>query len=104
MAQPRGDLDLAQEAIAADGVGELRLEQLQRDLAAVAEIVGEGDGGHPAAPDHALDAVAAGERRTEACGVRHWATSIPEPRGEARIWRSRDSLASVVRIARGAMD
>ena len=66
MAEPRGDLDLAQEALAADGVGELGLEQLDRDLAAVAQIVGEVDGRHPAAADLALDPVAAGERRTEA--------------------------------------
>ena len=66
MAEPRGDLDLAQEAIGPDGVGELRLEQLDGDLAAVPQVVGEIDGGHPAAADHALDAVAAGERRTEA--------------------------------------
>ena len=66
MAEPRGDLDLAQEALGPDGVGELGLEELDGDLATVAQVVGEIDGRHPAAADHALDAVAAGERRTEA--------------------------------------
>ena len=65
MVQPRRDLDLAQEALAADGVRQLGLEQLDRDLAAMAQVVGEVDGRHSAAADHALDLVAAGERRTE---------------------------------------
>ena len=65
MAQPRGDLDLAQEAIRAHGVRELGLEQLDGDLATMPDVVGEIHGGHPAAADHALDAIAAGERRSE---------------------------------------
>ena len=53
--QPR----LAQEALAeAHVLGEVRREQLQRDVAVEREIVGAIDDAHPAAAEQRLDPVA----------------------------------------------
>jgi hypothetical protein len=54
----RRDLDLAQEPRGADGLRELGLDELDRDLAAMAQVVGQIDDGHPTAADLALDPVA----------------------------------------------
>ncbi len=59
MRESRGDLDLALEARAIDGSRDARVDGLDRDLAAVAQVVGEVDGPHPAAPDLTDDAIAA---------------------------------------------
>src|SRR5678815_5587471 len=59
MAQLRGDPDLAQEAIDADGTGQLGMENLDRDLALVTEVPGEPDGRHAPAADLLLDRVPA---------------------------------------------
>ena len=45
----------------AEGAGELGVEHLQGDGAVVAEVLGEVDGGHSAAAELALDAVAIGQ-------------------------------------------
>ena len=45
-----GDLDLGQEALGADDGGELGAEHLDRDVAVVAQVVGEVDRRHAAAP------------------------------------------------------
>ncbi len=58
MLQVGGDLDLGQEAIAADDGAELGVEDLDRDLAAVLQVLGEVDGGHAALAELALEAVA----------------------------------------------
>jgi hypothetical protein len=63
-------LDLGQEALAPDHRGELRLEDLERDLALVLEVLGEVDGGHPTLAEPLLDAVAAVQGRREAFGLR----------------------------------
>ncbi len=57
--QARGDLDLALETRAVDGSRDARVHGLDRDLAPMAQVVGEVDGPHSAAPDLADDAVAA---------------------------------------------
>ena len=61
MIQPRGDLDFAQEALAADHRGNLRLQHLDRHLPPVPDIVGEIDGRHAAGADLGFDAVAIGQ-------------------------------------------
>ena len=61
MGEPSGDLDLAQEALGADGGSELGAQDLERDGPIVPEVAGEIDGGHAAASELALDAVAIGQ-------------------------------------------
>ena len=61
MLQPGGDADLLEEPVRSEGGGEVGAEDLQGDLAVVAEVVGEVHCGHPAAAELALDAVALGQ-------------------------------------------
>lgn len=49
--------DLLQKPLGAQHRGEFRAQHLERDLAVVAQVVGEVDGGHPAGADLALDPV-----------------------------------------------
>jgi hypothetical protein len=53
----RRGLDLAQEPLGADGVGQLGAQDLERDLAVVLDVVGEVDDSHAARAELALDAV-----------------------------------------------
>ena len=65
MVEPGRDLDLAEEAFGAEARGELRVQNLECDLAIVLEIVRQEHGGH-AAPSHlALNAVSVGKRGLE---------------------------------------
>ena len=63
-----GDLDLGQEALAAEDGGELGVEDLDRDLAAVLQVLGEIDRGHAALAQLAHEAIAVGQGRREAGG------------------------------------
>ena len=69
MLQLGGEADLALEAVGAEGEGELGEEELEGDRAVVAEVLGEVDDGHAAAPELALDGVAVGEGVAQ--GLRH---------------------------------
>ena len=72
MIQARDDVDLAQKSIRADRRGELRVQNLQRDVPMVFHVVGEIDRRHAAAADLALDAIASGQRALETAeGVVH---------------------------------
>ena len=64
--QVGGDLDLGQEPLAADHGGELGVQHLDGDLAAVPQVLGEVDDGHAALADLAVEAVAVGQGRGEA--------------------------------------
>ena len=66
MLQVGRGLDLGQEPLGADHGGELGAEHLERDLAVVAEVLGQVDGGHAAGAELALEAVAVGEGGLEA--------------------------------------
>ena len=95
MIQPRRDLDLAQEALAADRRGNLRLQDLDRDLPPVLDVVGQVDGGHAAGADLGLDAVAIGrgcrrpgESRAAYCAMA--AGSRPAAAGRHLTWSPRD--------------
>jgi hypothetical protein len=57
MLEPRGEVDLALEALKTDG-GELGMEDLQRDQPVVLEIPGEVDRGHASPAELALEPVA----------------------------------------------
>jgi len=59
--EARGDLDLLEESVGADDRAEFWVEDFEGDLAVVAEVLGEEDGGHASAGGFAVDAVAVGE-------------------------------------------
>ncbi len=61
MLQVRRRLDLGQEALGTDDGGQLGLQDLERDLALVLEVVGQVDGGHPALAELVPDDVAVGQ-------------------------------------------
>src|SRR5512143_4166789 len=61
MLKLRGRLDLAQESLTAEGGRELRVQDLDRDVAIVLEVVREINGCHAAGTKFALDAVAIGD-------------------------------------------
>ena len=69
MLEPGGEADLALETLGAEGGGELAEEHLEGDGPVVADVMGQVDGGHPAAAELALDGVAVGEGVAQA--VRH---------------------------------
>ena len=78
MLEAGGDLDLGEEAIAADDGAQLGVQDLDGDLAAVLQVLGEVDGGHAALAELALEAVAVGQGGGEALhGVRQ---------NEASMW------------------
>jgi hypothetical protein len=57
MLQPRNDLYLLEEAPDADSVGQLLLEDLDRDGTPVPGVLGEEDDSHAALSELAVDAV-----------------------------------------------
>jgi hypothetical protein len=59
MSQVRFGLDLGQEALGTDDRGQLGLEDLERDLTLVLEVVGQLHGRHSALVELTLDRVAA---------------------------------------------
>jgi hypothetical protein len=60
-------LDLGQEALSSDDGSQLRLENLEGDLALVPQVIGEIDGRHAAFAQLSLDAVPTFEGRVQAC-------------------------------------
>ena len=58
MLQRRGGLDFHHEAVGADHGGELGLQDLERHLAVVLQVLGQVHGGHAALAELALDQVA----------------------------------------------
>ena len=77
MLEVRRDPDLAQKALGAEHRGELRLQHLDRDVAAVAEVVGEVHRGHAAGAELPRDPVALGECGRQARGdVAHLGETI----------------------------
>ena len=65
MLQPRGDLDLPEEALGSQGRGELGVEHLDRHGTVMLHVLGQEDGGHPTAAELALNRVAVGERSAQ---------------------------------------
>jgi hypothetical protein len=64
--QVRRGLDLGQEALGAHHRGELGLEDLERDLPLVLQVVGQVDRRHAALAEFALDAIATFQGRVQA--------------------------------------
>ncbi len=70
--QAGGDLDLAEEALAAERGGQFGPQHLERHLAAVPDVLGQVHRGHAAGADFPLDAVLVGEGGGQAGeGVAH---------------------------------
>jgi hypothetical protein len=65
MRETAGDLDLAKEPVHANERRYFGMENLDRDLPRMAEVVGQVDRGHSPAAELALDAVLAGQRVTD---------------------------------------
>ena len=65
MAQPRRELDLAQEALGPERLADLGLEHLDRDVAVVLEVVGEKHRRHAAFPEHAVERIPIGEGKAQ---------------------------------------
>jgi hypothetical protein len=96
--QVRGELDLLDETLGADHRRELRVQDLERDLAVMPDVFGEVDGGHPARTELALDAVLVRQRlakrfQMDASGPRcavadgHLRGPVDVFRGEQRMGR-----------------
>src|SRR5215204_6869587 len=71
MLEVRGDTNLREKAVDAEGGAELRVEELQGDGAAVAEVAREVHGRHTAAADLSLDDVPVRDRRGQFAGDGH---------------------------------
>jgi hypothetical protein len=67
--QRGGGADLGEEPAGSDDSGELWLQHLERDPAAVLEVLGQVDRGHPAFTELTLNAVSTVERGLQAFGV-----------------------------------
>jgi hypothetical protein len=68
MGEVRSDLDLSQEAIAPEALGDVRPQHLERDPPAVPQVARQVDNSPTAVTDLPLDDVAALEGSTEAVG------------------------------------
>jgi hypothetical protein len=74
--EPRSDLDLAAEPLGAERRGNLGPQDLDRDLSAVLEILGEVHGRHATLAELPLDRIAVGEGGGESgMRVSQWACS-----------------------------
>ncbi len=67
MLQPGGEADLAEEALGAEGGGELGMEDLERDGAVEPDVLGQVDRRHAAAAELALERIALPETFTQRC-------------------------------------
>src|SRR5687768_8562214 len=65
MLQVRGELDLVEKPLGTEHRGELRVQDLDRDFAAVADVLREVHRRHSSGADLALDRVPLRERRGE---------------------------------------
>ena len=86
-----GDLDLGEEAGAAEDGGELGVEDLDGDLAAVLGVLGEVDGGHAALAQLAHEMVAVGQGGLEPGD--YFLHDIVSQKGASRC-RERTALAT----------
>ncbi|HEY3934377.1 MAG TPA: hypothetical protein VGL65_07125 [Gemmatimonadales bacterium] len=61
MVESRGDLHFGKKALGAERRGEIRAQDLDRDIAVMLEVVREIDRRHAASPKLAFDGVAVGQ-------------------------------------------
>ena len=89
--------DLGQETLGTDHGSEFRLQNFERHLAVVLQVVGQVDRGHAALTEFALDGVAAFESRVEAGdGIGHGGQYASNLCKAARIWKT-GSLSGISR-------
>jgi hypothetical protein len=82
----RGGGDLLDKPFGAEDGGEFGLEDLERDLTLVLQVLGQIDGGHPALPELALDPVAVGDGGADSGLVHaHWGMTSAT---NTSLWRS----------------
>jgi diguanylate cyclase (GGDEF)-like protein len=97
MLKARRDLDLSEKTLGTNDCGELVTEDLERDLAAVAQVVGEIDHRHSAGADLALDGIAIRELCVEEADVVH-------SRGPAGVGARSYGVATVAANAGRSID
>jgi hypothetical protein len=68
--QARRDPDLAEKTLGTEKVGQVRVQQLERNRPVVFQVPGIKDGGHSATTKLPLDAVAVGQCRLQTDEVR----------------------------------
>ena len=88
MLEIRSELDLLEEALGAQNRRELRMQDFDRDLAVVANVLGQVDRRHSARAELAFDAIAAAELAGEA---------LCDGSGTRHRWRMWDSAAGAAR-------
>ena len=91
MLQVSRDANLTQEPVGAEHDTKLRIEDLERDVALVAEIARQIHGCHPTASNLALELVAAGERRVQLEYYVHAIIALARRRATARRAASRQA-------------
>ena len=80
MLQAGGEADLSEETIGTQGIGELGVEDLQRDGPVVPQVAGKVDRGHTPAPELALERVSLPQRFTKCRDrIRHQSLFSEEP-------------------------
>ena len=84
MAESRGELDFAQEPVAAYRLGEVGSHDLDRDVAVMLEVAREVDRGHASRAEFALDAVAVGKSGRERLKCAHFVTGLRGTDGAPR--------------------
>jgi hypothetical protein len=75
-----GELDFTEKPVSAEHGGQLRAQDLERDVPVKLEIVREVDGGHAALTQLTVEAVAIGERSPERVQGSHEAALRSEAR------------------------
>ena len=75
--------DLTQEAVRTNSCGQLRVQDLDRDLAVVLQVLGEEDGRHPAAAELGFDGIPVGEGGLQALEQIEATLGEPLPDGYA---------------------
>ena len=71
MLQPRGEADFALEPLGAQGAPQVGMQNLERDIAPVAEVTGEIDRGHSARAQGAHDLIFANQGLLQLLGKLH---------------------------------
>ena len=91
MGQAGGDLDLAEEPLGAEREGDVGPQDLDRDPPPLPQVLGDEDGGHPAASDLAVDDVAAAQHGSGnhelVHDAQHMRRAGREPDGDPRALR-----------------
>ena len=102
--QPRGQPNLTEEALSAEGLGEARLEHLEGDYPVVAEIVGAVHHRHAPVAHFPIDGIAGLEGGLQPVQEVEQAGSVSPPGGQARYARIAAAITAgtLVQLARSS--